>query len=127
MSREDALMERRRHPRIDKQLKFNLKTVDDIAVAETINLSCSGAYCVVNKHIPLMTELELVFALPYGDDDDEVEYIQCNGIVVRVEDALSDDEMNEEYHIAIFFNFIEETNQVKLNNYIERQHRTRLV
>ena len=111
--------EHRKHPRINKRLQFKLKTNHFDIVTETINLSCIGAYCQVNKYIPLMTGLDIVLALPCVDEEDEFERIKCIGLVVRVEKVSLDANEHKAYNIAIYFSEIEESEKQKLESFVE--------
>ncbi len=111
--------EHRKHPRINKRLQFKLKTNHFDIVTETINLSCIGAYCQVNNYIPLMTGLEIVLALPHVDEEGELEYVECKGLVVRVEKVSFDANGHNAYNIAIFFSEIEDSEKQKIENFVE--------
>ena len=93
--------EKRKHLRINKRILFKLKTDDFDIVAETINLSCIGACCQVNKSIPFMTSLKVAFALPDYDNEKEPKYVTCNGVVVRTEKGSSKANLGTTYNIAI--------------------------
>lgn len=112
--------ERRRHPRINERLQFKVKAEDFDTVTETINLSCLGAYCQLNMHIPLMTNLKITLALSYGDQGNEFEYAECNGVVVRVEEVLSEANVGSVYNTAIYFNEIEESEKEKIEKFFEK-------
>ena len=116
-------VEHRKHPRINERLQFKLKTNYFHIVTETINLSCIGAYCQIKKYIPLMTGLEIVLALPHVDEEDEFEYVKCNGFVVRVENVLSDINERNAYNIAIYFSEIEDSEKQKIESFFERHRR----
>jgi len=109
--------ERRKYPRINKQIPFKLETHEGIVSAETINLSCNGVYCRVDQYVPVMTQLKIVFALIYDEEATEVDYVECEGIVVRVEDISPE---NDVWHIAIFFNEIEDSERQKIMNFIAK-------
>jgi len=112
--------EHRKHPRINERLQFKLKTNHFDIVTETINLSCIGAYCQANKYIPLMTGLQIVLALPCVDKEDKFEYIECNGLVVRVEKVSFDANTRNSYNIAIYFSEIEDSEKQKIESFVER-------
>jgi len=118
--REKINRERRRHPRIDERLQFKLKAEDFDVVTETINLGCLGAYCQLNRHIPLMTTLKIALALPHGDQENEFDYLECSGVVVRVEEVLSEANMDSVYNTAIYFNEIQESEKEKIASFFER-------
>ena len=66
-----------------------------------------------------MTNLKIVIALPCEDQEDKVEYVECNGVVVRVESVLSNNGGNM-HNIAIFFNEIKESEKEKIANFLEK-------
>jgi hypothetical protein len=113
--------ERRRHPRINERVPFTLRAEDFDAVTETINMSCLGAYCQLDKHIPLMTSLKIALALPRSDKKSEIEYAECNGVVVRVEEVVSKSHKSSVYNTAIYFNEIEDSEKEKIANFFQRQ------
>jgi len=115
--------ERRGHPRIDERLQCKVKAEDFDAVTETINVSCLGAYCQLNKHIPLMTSLKIALALPYGDQGNECDYVECNGVVVRIEEIVSEAHLGRVYNTAIYFNEIEESEKEKIADFFEEHQR----
>jgi len=115
--------ERRRHPRIDERFEFKVKAEEFDAVTETINVSCLGAYCQLNKHIPLMTSLKIALALPYGDQGNEYDYVECNGVVVRIEKISSKSHLGSVYNTAIYFNEIEESEKEKIADFFEERQR----
>ena len=118
--REKINRERRRHPRVDECLEFKLKAENFDLVTETINLSCLGAYCQLNKHIPLMTTLKIALALPYGDQGNEFDYVECSGVVVRVEEVLSEADVDSIYNTAVYFNEIGESEKEKIASLFQR-------
>ena len=119
MKKKNTHVEHRRYPRLDERLQLRLRAENFDVVAKTINLSCLGAYCQLNKHIPLMTSLKIAFALPYGDQENEFDYVECNGVVVRVEEVLSESNMDSVFNTAIYFNEIEESEKEKIVNFFE--------
>ena len=108
--------EHRKHPRINERLQVKLKTNHFDIVTETINLSCIGAYCQANKYIPLMTVLDIVLALPCVDKEGKFEYVECDGLVVRVENANT----RNAYNIAIYFSEIKDSEKQKIESFVER-------
>jgi len=116
MKNRNGFEEKREYPRISRRLTFEIQTEDAVISAETINLSCSGVCCRVSKHIPPMTNLRIVLALIYDNTATQVEYVECEGMVVRVEAVSSSDSL---YNIAIFFNEIEESEREKIMDFIE--------
>jgi len=115
--------ERRQYPRINEHLQFRVKAEDFDAVTETINLSCFGAYCQLNKPIPVMTSLKIALALPYGDQGNEFDYVECNGVVVRIKEILSEAHLGSVYNTAIYFNEIEESEKEKIVDFFKEHQR----
>jgi hypothetical protein len=123
MNHNNTSLERRRHTRINEHLPFTVKAEDFDAVTETINVSCLGAYCQLNKYIPLMTSLKIALALPHGDQGNEYDYAECHGVVVRVEEVLSDTNLDSVYNTAIYFDEIEESEKEKIADFFQKHHR----
>lgn len=113
-------VEKRRQPRTKKSINFKLKTNGSIISAVSINLSCTGTYCKVDKYIPYMTNLKIDIALPSDDQEKGIEYLKCNGIVVRVEEDLSGANSGNIYNIAIFFNEISKSVKEKIENFVKK-------
>jgi c-di-GMP-binding flagellar brake protein YcgR len=109
---ENIPSERRRYPRIETSIPMNLMADKRNVKAETINLSMSGACCLVNRPIAMMTSLEIVLMLPEEGAPDDVIYVECEGIVVRNEKTETG------YHLSIFFNAIAKNEKRKLAAYI---------
>jgi hypothetical protein len=120
MNHNNTSVERRRHTRTNEHLPFTVKGEDFDAVTETINVSCRGAYCQLNKHIPLMTSLEIALALPHGDRGNEYDYAECHGVVVRVEEVLSETNMDSVYNTAIYFDEIGESEKEKIAYFFQK-------
>jgi len=119
MKHKNTCLERRGHPGINEVLQSKVRAEDFDVVAETTNLSFLGAHCRVNKDIPLMTCLQIVLALPYGNEENEFDYVECNGVVVIAEGALSETHVCSSYSIAIYFNEIEESEKEKIANFFK--------
>jgi hypothetical protein len=109
-------VEKRKYPRIRQQMSFEIRENDSVIIADMVNLSGVGAYCRVNKPLALMTNLRIVLPLIYKDRVNDVEYVECDGTVVRTERVLTDE---DSYYVAIFFNGISPSEQKKITDYIE--------
>jgi len=107
------IIERRRYPRVEKKLPIELLTDKYEISTETKNLSCIGAYCTVDKDIPLLTKLSITLILPKKSEDKCIK-VKCKGVVVRKEIINSN-----KFNIAIFFNDIKETEKNKILRYID--------
>jgi hypothetical protein len=111
---EFTFEDRKKYPRKTKRLFLDLTPDNsDTIVGDSINLSCNGAYCQVPKHIAAMTKLKVVIELP--SEDDEVDNIECNGVVVRAEGNPPNSDL---YNLAIYFNEIGEFERQRLENYL---------
>ena len=107
MEEKTVIRERRKFPRQKKVIKFRMVPEKQSDVeGETNDLSCVGANCKMNKHIPEMTKLQLTLSLPDGDETFE-------GIVVR-----SDKVNEDEYDTAIYFSTIDMDIRRKINAFI---------
>ncbi len=120
MKKQNKYVEKRRQPRIKKCINFKIKTNGSIIMAESIDLSCIGVNCRVNKYIHVMTNLKIFLALPCGDQGKEAEYVECNGVVVRVDKASSKADVGNMYNMAIYFNEISESVKEKIANFLKR-------
>ena len=107
--------ERRKYPRLEKNIPVKLSSDEFDVVTETRNLSCAGAYCRVNKYFEPMTKLGIHLLLPIKRDSKIVtKKISCRGVVVRIESQAG----NEYFNIAIYFNDIAKKDTKCLADYI---------
>ena len=120
MKHQKKYVQKRKQPRINKHIQFKIRINGSTVVAEIINLSCIGAYCRINEHISLMTKLKILLPLFYGDQEKGTEYIEFYGVVTRVEQVLSEDNVSNIYNIAIFFNEIDKPEKEKIARFVER-------
>ncbi len=72
--------EKRKYPRVAEAVSCQLTLDGASFVAETGNISCGGALCLLDHPVPLMTQLEVAFHLP-GSSSPRL--IRCVGVVVR--------------------------------------------
>jgi c-di-GMP-binding flagellar brake protein YcgR len=107
-------IERRRYPRIEKKLPIKLLTDEYEVSTETKNLSCIGAYCTVDRDIPVLTKLSIMLILPKNSKDKYTK-VHCRGVVVRKE-VINPTKFN----IAIFFNDITPKEKNKILKYINK-------
>lgn len=120
MKKQKKFVEKRRHPRTKKCIQFKIKPNGSTITAESIDLSCIGVNCQVNKYVHPMTNLKIILALPSGDQEKEAEYVECNGVVVRVDKASSKADVGNIYIMAIYFNEISESVKEKIANFLKR-------
>ncbi len=110
-------IERRQHPRVNFNLPIKISDTSRDLVTETKNVSASGAYCVVNKDIGLMTKLEIIILIPLKKNNKKnLKKITCGGVVVR-RDYIKNNGSSK-YNIAIYFNDIKDTDRKLLTSYV---------
>ncbi len=123
--------DRRQNPRLIRNVPIRVRLPGQDVAIESMDISCNGICCRVNNCIPEMTRLEIIMILPpAGDCEDEIEssshQVKCEGVVVRVEDELSESN-TKTYNTAIYFDKIEEEEKQKLLSFvlneIERGHK----
>jgi hypothetical protein len=107
--------ERRRHPRIAKNVPLKICQEDGDIITETVNLSRSGAYCCVEKYIQPMTKMKAHLLLPLKRNGKTVnKKISCSGVVIRSEPVAG----SNLFSLAIFFNDITQKDADIIAGYI---------
>jgi hypothetical protein len=110
-------IERRKHPRIkDPNISIQLSGDGFNTITQSLDVSASGVYCKVDRHIPLMTIVQVVLALP-GKKGASSKTMNLDGVVVR-EHAVKKDGRIQHYDIAIFFNTLMPKERRALISYI---------
>jgi len=117
--------DRRENPRLLKNLPFKVKFQGSDVAIESLDISCNGISCKVNEFIPEMTRLEIILILPsITDFEGRVEFpaqeVNCEGVVVRVEEEQALDETNF-YNTAIYFDKINEEEKQKILGFVLRE------
>ncbi len=119
--------ERRRHPRgaVPISVQLSAGQAFDI-ITQTVNVSVSGAYCEVERFLPVMTKLQIILVIPNSktssdSDTSEPQTISCSGVVVRAEPELPTQPHDGDgrYRIAIFFTDLPEDDEQLLADYID--------
>ena len=114
----DKREERRRYPRIQKNIPLKIQKDNFDFVGQTQDISCIGAYCTVNKNIPLFSVISIVLLLPLKKNNkSNVCSVHCKGVIVRNE---LNPQNNKEYQIAIYFNDLRQSDKVKLSKYVQQ-------
>jgi c-di-GMP-binding flagellar brake protein YcgR len=108
---------RRRSVRVHETLPFKIGHADYEAVAKTVNISLHGALCLVDKNIPLMTQLAVALTLP-GGRGKRSKVLRMKGVVVRREK----DPALERFFVAIYFSHIKAEDQEALRRFIDSRH-----
>jgi len=115
MIAQRPINERRGDPRLDNNIPVKICQEGGDLVAETQNISRSGVYCRVNKHIEPMTKLKIHLLLSSPEEGKkETRKVSCEGVVVRSE-AIKD---NEGYHLAVFFSDITKRDAEYITDYV---------
>lgn len=108
--------ERRRHPRLEHNIPVKISSSDLDIVTETQNLSCSGAFCRVNKHLQPMTKLKIHLLLPLRKNNKIVtKKISCQAVVVRSQEMPD----GEYFDTAIFFSDITPRDSQVISEFVE--------
>ncbi len=108
--------ERRRHPRLEHNIPVKISSNDLEIVTETKNLSCSGAFCRVNKHLEPMTRLKIHLLLPLRKNNKiSTKKITCQAVVVRAQEMPDGDY----FDTAIFFSDINPKDSQVITEFVE--------
>lgn len=114
-------IERRKHPRIrDKDIAVKLSGDGFDTITQSLDVSASGIYCKINKHMPLMTRVQVVLSLPGETKSSPHTIMNLDGVVVR-EHAVKKDGRVQHYDVAIFFNTLLPKERDRLTQYIDRK------
>ena len=114
----DTNKERRRAPRVIKQIPLKIRHMEREIVADTINISSLGAYCTIDKYIPPFSILSIVLLLPLRSKRKKHVYnIHCEGVVVRTEENPVE---SKDWNVAIYFRKIKHTDRAKLAEYVQQ-------
>ena len=110
--------EKRKHPRIAKNLPLKIEGGEFDIVTETKNISCTGAYCQVDRYVAPFTKVKATMLVSSSDASHK--NISCKGVVVRVE--KNDNTLEPQYNIAIYFNEISKANMSKISRFVKEHH-----
>jgi len=94
--------------RVDDALPFKIGLEGFEQEAMTLNISSSGAMCLLDKEVPMMTKLRLAISL------ESKKTLHVKGVVVRKEK----DRVTEKFQVAIFFSEISASDLEALERYI---------
>jgi c-di-GMP-binding flagellar brake protein YcgR len=94
----NRIFERRRAVRVEDQLAFSIGHAGYDISATTLNISTSGAMCLVDRDVPVMTQLDIVLSLPFPPSS-KGKKIRVRGVVVRKER----DAATGKFFLAIYF------------------------
>ena len=111
-----SIEERRRSIRVAEALPFKIGHHGYEIEASTVNIGIHGAMCVVDKDIPMMTQLNICLSLPgllHGPA--KPKRIRLKGVIVRKEKDLRDGR----FYVAIFFSECKPADQKSLERFIQ--------
>ena len=109
------IQERRKDPRLENNIPVKICQEGGDLVAETQNISRSGAYCRIGKYIAPMTRLKvhlLLSSTSKGKKD--AKKISCDGVIVRCEQSSGE----PGYNIAVFFSDISRRDAEFISDYV---------
>ncbi len=109
-----SVKERREFPRLNQQLPISVAANGYDFVTSTMNISCLGAYCRIEKYVPPFTRVRIKMDLPIAKN--EKAEVECDGVIVRSEDDMDKGGFN----VAIFFNRITDAPRKKITQYINQ-------
>ena len=115
MKTPKPILDRRRSVRVYESLPFKIGHAEYEAQAETVNISAHGALCIIDKNIPLMSQLAVALTLPATATSKRARTIRPKGVVVR----RDKDPDSDRYLLAIFFSEIKAEDQEVLQSFIE--------
>ena len=115
MKTPKPVLDRRRSIRIAEKLPFRIGHQNYEAEAHTVNISMNGALCIVEREIPLMTQLKIALTLPPASKSAKGKALSMKGVVVRKEK----DPSAEQFYIAIYFSEIKPNDRKSLEQFIE--------
>ena len=117
MKTPKPVLDRRRSIRIAEQLPFRIGLQNYEAEAITVNISVNGALCIVEREIPLMTQLKIALTLPpvSKTSSSKNKTLSMKGVVVRKEK----DPSSGKFYVAIYFSDIKPNDRKFLSQFIE--------
>ncbi len=117
MSKHLSNEEKRLYPRLNQKLPVKIAANGYDFATETKNISCIGAYCLIEKYIPPFTKVAVRLTLPLiNDKKEQSNNVECKGVVVRTED----NENQNGFNIAIFFNEMKINQRQKISQYLNQ-------
>jgi hypothetical protein len=96
--------ERREYPRVRERLSFKAGAIS----AQTDDLSCGGASCLLDRPIPPMTKLSMVIELPSSQP------VRCTGVVLR---QIRKDQPAG-YQTALYFSDLQASDRKRIADFV---------
>jgi hypothetical protein len=115
-------VERRGAPRApEKDLAMKLKLGELDTAIYALNISASGAYCKIDKEVPLMSRVKIVIMLPDPEKaGSPTRRIEVTGVVVREHPVVVDGK-TQHYDLAIFFEDISQKDREAIASYVSKK------
>ncbi len=112
------ILERRHSIRIEESLPFKIGHHGYDIQATTLNISSRGVMCLVDRDIPLMTQLEIGLSIPgISTKGSKPRQLLTKGVVVRKEK----DPRTGKFLIGIYFSDLKEKQLELLLKFIEHR------
>ncbi len=108
--------ERRRANRVKARVKVNSSSEAEPLCMETLDVSASGTYCLVDRFVPLMSKVSVTLEIP--TENGPARRVRADAIVVRAE---PDDQAfggKPGYRLALFFSRIEGDGKAVLEDFV---------
>jgi|LAHU01.1.fsa_nt_gb hypothetical protein len=107
--------ERRRELRADVDVPLKIKKDRNVIEAHTRNLSASGAFCTLDRFVPLNSTLDVTLLVPEAPRKGRPvqKKVRCHGIVVR-NTPEGEGAAHPHYGIALFFTDLSASDRERL-------------
>jgi len=117
----DQNSDKRHYPRVSSDLSLKLHLDDSDVITRAENISMSGVYCKVNKPIPLMSRISMIFLLSRaGQGPKTARKIETTGVVVREHPVIVSGKILH-YDVAIFFDSLSDRDKEIIADHIKRK------
>ncbi len=114
MKTPKRILDRRRSVRIEDALPFKIGHQGYEFEVTSVNISAHGAMFLIEKDLPLMTQLSIALAIPSKTGSKTSKKSNIKGVVVRKDK----DHLSGKFYIAVYFSGIKDSDQKALNAYI---------
>lgn len=110
--------ERRREPRVSRQLAVTIEDGQPPVTTRTVNLSRSGVLCELAHPIPVMERVRVILVIPAPEG--LTRRVHCTGVVVRQERVPGRGDGPARYQLAIFFTQVRARDRRHLDAYVQQ-------
>ncbi len=121
MAKPDARKERRQSRRVDAQLALQLSergAGSTPMLAESLNISTGGVYCLVKTPLAVLTVLDLSIQLPKFGAYKSTQVLHCEAVVVRCEKSARSSRGAVVYDLACAFQNLDDETQGMVNEFV---------